>query len=108
MPRLTLLSDRQQGIVYGVLANFPTAFREFRMQHLTDSLKKEIDSTVLVNLQWEHSSEECPVDPVAAIPVAAAEYKRNRECRLRSYRQVGALVPVKPRYVPPPPPPPPL
>lgn len=31
----------------------PVVLYEFCMQHLTDSLKKEIDSTVLVNLQWE-------------------------------------------------------
>lgn len=53
---------------------------------------------LICNAHLQHTSEECPVDPVAA-----AEYKRNRERRLRSYRQVGALVPVKPRYVPPPP-----
>lgn len=53
MPRLTILSDRRQGIVDGVEANFPTAFHGFCLQHLSDSLRKEFNSTALVNLLWE-------------------------------------------------------
>ncbi|KAJ6296956.1 hypothetical protein OIU78_022640 [Salix suchowensis] len=34
MPRLTILSDRQKGIIDGVEANFPTAFHGFCMRHL--------------------------------------------------------------------------
>ncbi|CAL5400789.1 unnamed protein product [Camellia sinensis] len=53
MPRLTILSDRQKGIVDGVEANFPTAFHGFCMRHLSDSFRKEFNNTMLVNLFWE-------------------------------------------------------
>lgn len=53
MPRLTILSDRQKGIVDGVDFNFPTAFHGFCMRHLSDSFRKEFSNTVLVNLLWE-------------------------------------------------------
>ncbi|XP_010274154.1 PREDICTED: uncharacterized protein LOC104609525 [Nelumbo nucifera] len=55
MPRLTILSDRQKGIVEGVEANFPTAFHGFCMRHLSDSFRKEFNNTMLVNLLWEAS-----------------------------------------------------
>ncbi|KAL3629927.1 hypothetical protein CASFOL_026239 [Castilleja foliolosa] len=50
MPRLTILSDRQKGIVDGVEANFPTAFHGFCMRHLSESFRKEFNNTMLVNL----------------------------------------------------------
>lgn len=53
MPRLTILSDRQKGIVDGVDFNFPTAFHGFCMRHLSDSFRKEFSNNVLVNLLWE-------------------------------------------------------
>ncbi|KAK7355973.1 hypothetical protein VNO80_15238 [Phaseolus coccineus] len=53
MPRLTILSDRQKGIVDGVEANFPTAFHGFCMRHLSDSFRKEFNNTMLVNLLWD-------------------------------------------------------
>ncbi|KAI4303012.1 hypothetical protein MLD38_038693 [Melastoma candidum] len=53
MPRLTILSDRQKGIVDGVEANFPTAFHGFCMRHLNESFRKEFNNTMLVNLLWE-------------------------------------------------------
>lgn len=53
MPRLTILSDRQKGIVEGVEANFPTAFHGFCMHHLSESFRKEFNNTILVNLLWE-------------------------------------------------------
>lgn len=53
MPRLTILSDRQKGIVDGVEANFPTAFHGYCMRHLSESFRKEFNNTVLVNLLWE-------------------------------------------------------
>ncbi|XP_027930458.1 uncharacterized protein LOC114186680 [Vigna unguiculata] len=53
MPRLTILSDRQKGIVDGVEANFPTAFHGFCMRHLSDSFRKEFNNTILVDLLWE-------------------------------------------------------
>lgn len=53
MPRLTILSDRQKGIVDGVEFNFPTAFHGFCMRHLSESFRKEFTNTMLVNLLWE-------------------------------------------------------
>ncbi|CAA2983250.1 uncharacterized protein LOC111377493 isoform X1 [Olea europaea subsp. europaea] len=53
MPRLTILSDRQKGIVDGVEANFPTAFHGFCMRHLSESFRKEFNNTMLVNLLWD-------------------------------------------------------
>ncbi|XP_021770228.1 uncharacterized protein LOC110734398 [Chenopodium quinoa] len=53
MPRLTILSDRQKGIVEGVEANFPTAFHGFCMRHLSESFRREFNNTMLVNLFWE-------------------------------------------------------
>lgn len=53
MPRLTILSDRQKGIVEGVEANFPTAFHGFCMRHLSESFSKEYNNAMLVNLLWE-------------------------------------------------------
>ncbi|KAJ6829318.1 uncharacterized protein M6B38_358155 [Iris pallida] len=53
MPRLTILSDRQKGIVDGVDFNFPTAFHGFCMRHLSDSFSKDFNNTMLVNLFWE-------------------------------------------------------
>lgn len=53
MPRLTILSDRQKGIVDGVEANFPTAFHGFCMRHLSESFRKEFNNTILVNLLWD-------------------------------------------------------
>ncbi|KAJ6801004.1 uncharacterized protein M6B38_199310 [Iris pallida] len=53
MPRLTILSDRQKGIVDGVDFNFPTAFHGFCMRHLSDSFRKDFSNTMLVNLLWE-------------------------------------------------------
>ncbi|XP_077239191.1 uncharacterized protein LOC143880244 [Tasmannia lanceolata] len=53
MPRLTILSDRQKGIVDGVEANFPTAFHGFCMRHLSESFRKEFNNSMLVGLLWE-------------------------------------------------------
>lgn len=53
MPRLTILSDRQKGIVDGVETKFPTAFHGFCMRHLSESFRKEFNNTILVNLLWE-------------------------------------------------------
>ncbi|XP_058105562.1 uncharacterized protein LOC131249017 [Magnolia sinica] len=62
MPRLTILSDRQKGIVEGVEANFPTAFHGFCMRHLSDSFRKEFNDTMLVNLLWEAAQALTVID----------------------------------------------
>ncbi|KAJ7972697.1 MuDR family transposase [Quillaja saponaria] len=53
MPRLTILSDRHKGIVDGVETNFPGAFHGFCMHHLSESFRKEFNSTVLINILWQ-------------------------------------------------------
>lgn len=53
MPRLTILSDRQKGIVDGVETNFPAAFHGFCMNFISDSFQKEFNNSVLINLLWE-------------------------------------------------------
>ncbi|KAK4775868.1 hypothetical protein SAY87_023829 [Trapa incisa] len=53
MPRLTILSDRQKGVIDAVEAIFPTAFHGFCMQHLSESFQKEFNNLILVNLLWE-------------------------------------------------------
>ncbi|XP_020092715.1 uncharacterized protein LOC109713152 [Ananas comosus] len=53
MPRLTILSDRQRGIVDGVEFNFPTAFHGFCMRNLSESFRKEFNNPILVDLFWE-------------------------------------------------------
>ncbi|KAM6565206.1 hypothetical protein CsatB_025204 [Cannabis sativa] len=53
MPRLTILSDRQKGIVEGVEANFPAAFHGFCLNFLSDSFQKEFNDSMLINLLWQ-------------------------------------------------------
>ncbi|CAL9756502.1 unnamed protein product [Musa acuminata subsp. burmannicoides] len=53
MPRLTILSDRQKGIIDGVDFNFPTAFHGFCMRHLSELFRKEFNNDALVKLLWE-------------------------------------------------------
>ncbi|KAK8576147.1 hypothetical protein V6N13_090624 [Hibiscus sabdariffa] len=67
MPRLTILSDRQKGIVDGVEANFPTAFHGFCMRHLSESFRKEFNNTMLVNLLWEAAHALTVIDFEAKI-----------------------------------------
>ncbi|KAF7119673.1 hypothetical protein RHSIM_Rhsim13G0031700 [Rhododendron simsii] len=62
MPRLTILSDRQKGIVEGVEANFPTAFHGFCLHHLSESFRKEFNNSMLVNLLWEAANALTVID----------------------------------------------
>lgn len=62
MPMLTILSDRQKGIVEAVEANFPTAFHGFCLRHLSDSFRKEFNNTMLVNLLWEAANALTVID----------------------------------------------
>ncbi|XP_065861014.1 uncharacterized protein [Euphorbia lathyris] len=53
MPKLSILSDRQNGVLDGVEVNFPTAFHGFCMQYLIDSFREQFNNAILVNLMWE-------------------------------------------------------
>ncbi|GFZ19765.1 hypothetical protein Acr_28g0004700 [Actinidia rufa] len=83
MPRLTILSDRQKGIVEGVEANFPTAFHGFCMRHLSESFRKEFNNTMLVNLLWEAANAltviefEAKILEIEAISQEAAYWIRR-------------------------------
>ncbi|XP_010905453.1 uncharacterized protein [Elaeis guineensis] len=88
MPRLTILSDRQKGIVDGVDLNFPTAFHGFCMRHLTDSFRKEFSNTMLVNHFWEAAQALTPFEfeakmmEIEALSQEAAYWIRNIPPRL--------------------------
>lgn len=62
MPRLTILSDRQKGVVEGVEANFPTAFHGFCLHHLSESFRKEFNNSMLINLLWEAANALTVID----------------------------------------------
>ncbi|XP_031482489.1 uncharacterized protein LOC116252399 [Nymphaea colorata] len=50
IPMLTILSNRQKGVVEGVAANFPSAFHGFYLRHLSENLKKKFGNKALVRL----------------------------------------------------------
>ncbi|KAF3774587.1 hypothetical protein EJ110_NYTH52797 [Nymphaea thermarum] len=52
MPRLTILSDRQQGIVEAVETHFPTAYHGFCLRYLSENFCDEFKNTKLLNLFW--------------------------------------------------------
>ncbi|ERN06407.1 uncharacterized protein LOC18434601 [Amborella trichopoda] len=52
MPRLTILSNREMGIVDAVEVNFPTSFHGFCLRYLSDNFRKEFRNTKLVNIFW--------------------------------------------------------
>ncbi|GAB4855379.1 hypothetical protein Ancab_039761 [Ancistrocladus abbreviatus] len=88
MPRLTILSDRQKGIIEGVEANFPTAFHGFCMRHLSESFRKEFNNPMLVNLLWEAAHAltviefEAKILEIAEISQEAAYWIRGIPPRL--------------------------
>ncbi|XP_038717385.1 uncharacterized protein LOC120010664 [Tripterygium wilfordii] len=53
MPKLTIISSRQKGILDAVEANFPTAFHGYCMLHLIECFRKDFNSSMLVNMFWE-------------------------------------------------------
>ncbi|CAL9757996.1 unnamed protein product [Musa acuminata subsp. burmannicoides] len=52
MPMLTILSDRNQGIVQAVEYNFPNASHGFCLRHVSESFRDEFKNSKLVNLFW--------------------------------------------------------
>ncbi|XP_050236158.1 uncharacterized protein LOC126686166 [Mercurialis annua] len=61
MPKLTILSDRQNGIIDGVEANFPTAFHGFCINQLIDRFVQDFNS-VPSNLVWEAATALTPTE----------------------------------------------
>ncbi|XP_057428232.1 uncharacterized protein LOC130721454 [Lotus japonicus] len=62
MPRLSILSSRQKGIVDGVDMNFPTAFHGFCMHYLSENFLKEFSNEVLSNILWEAACSLTAID----------------------------------------------
>ncbi|XP_008802419.2 uncharacterized protein LOC103716264 [Phoenix dactylifera] len=52
MPVLTILSERQNGIVEAVETHFPTAFHGFCLRYVSESFRDEFKNSKLVNLFW--------------------------------------------------------
>ncbi|CAN6439721.1 unnamed protein product [Victoria cruziana] len=62
MPRLTILSDRQQGIVEAVETHFPTAHHGFCLRYLSENFRDEFKSTKLLNLFWNAAYSLTPAE----------------------------------------------
>jgi hypothetical protein len=83
MPKLTILSSRDQSIVDGVDTNFPTAFHGLCVHCLTESVRTQFNNSILVNLVWE--AAKCLTDfefegkmgEIAQISPEAASWIRN-------------------------------
>lgn len=52
MPVLTVLSERNRGMVEAVETHFPTAFHGFCLRHVSESFRDEFKNTKLVNIFW--------------------------------------------------------
>ncbi|XP_068662976.1 uncharacterized protein [Aristolochia californica] len=52
MPRLTILSDQQNGIVEAVETHFPSAFHGFCLRYVSENFRDEFKNTKLVNIFW--------------------------------------------------------
>ncbi|KAI3847009.1 hypothetical protein MKW92_019951 [Papaver armeniacum] len=52
MPRLTILSDRQRGILEAVETHFPSAFHGFCLRHVSGIFRAEFKDAKLVNIFW--------------------------------------------------------
>ncbi|KAL5711470.1 hypothetical protein ACHQM5_021922 [Ranunculus cassubicifolius] len=52
MPRLTILSDRQKGIVEAVETHFPSSYHGFCLRHVSENFRDEFKNTKLVNIFW--------------------------------------------------------
>eukprot|EP00268_Persea_americana_P055235 TRINITY_DN6404_c0_g1_i2.p1 TRINITY_DN6404_c0_g1~~TRINITY_DN6404_c0_g1_i2.p1 ORF type:complete len:600 (+),score=101.53 TRINITY_DN6404_c0_g1_i2:539-2338(+) len=52
MPRLTILSDRQKGIVEAVETHFPSAFHGFCLRYVSENFRDEFKNTKLLNIFW--------------------------------------------------------
>ncbi|CAI0374193.1 unnamed protein product [Linum tenue] len=52
MPRLTILSERQKGMVEAVETHFPSAFHGFCLRHVSENFRDTFKNTKLVNIFW--------------------------------------------------------
>ncbi|XP_030477353.1 uncharacterized protein LOC115694365 [Syzygium oleosum] len=52
MPRLTILSERQRGIVEAVETHFPSAFHGFCLRYVSENFRDTFKNSKLVNIFW--------------------------------------------------------
>ncbi|KAK9290227.1 hypothetical protein L1049_008394 [Liquidambar formosana] len=52
MPRLTILSERQRGIVEAVETHFPSSFHGFCLRYVSENFRDTFKNTKLVNIFW--------------------------------------------------------
>lgn len=52
MPRLTVLSERQRGLVEAVETHFPSAFHGFCLRYVSENFRDTFKNTKLVNIFW--------------------------------------------------------
>lgn len=52
MPRLTILSERQRGIVEAVETHFPSAYHGFCLRFISDNFRDTFKNSKLVNIFW--------------------------------------------------------
>ncbi|XP_047332693.1 uncharacterized protein LOC124936254 [Impatiens glandulifera] len=52
MPRLTILSERQPGLVEAVETHFPSAFHGFCLRYISENFRDTFKSSKLVNIFW--------------------------------------------------------
>ncbi|KAG4917010.1 hypothetical protein JHK87_054567 [Glycine soja] len=52
MPRLTILSERQRGLVEAVETHFPTASHGFCLRYVSENFRDTFKNTKLVNIFW--------------------------------------------------------
>lgn len=52
MPRLTIISERQPGLVEAVETHFPSAFHGFCLRHISEKFRDTFKNVKLVNIFW--------------------------------------------------------
>ncbi|KAL8125142.1 hypothetical protein AgCh_012716 [Apium graveolens] len=62
MPRLTILSERQRGIVEAVETHFPSAFHGFCLRYVSENFRDTFKNPKLVNIFWNAVYSLTPIE----------------------------------------------
>lgn len=62
MPRLTILSERQRGMVEAVETHFPSAFHGFCLRYVSENFRDTVKNSKLVNIFWNAVYALTPVE----------------------------------------------
>ncbi|KAJ0579877.1 putative transcription factor interactor and regulator CCHC(Zn) family [Helianthus annuus] len=62
MPRLTILSERQRGMVEAVETHFPSAFHGFCLRYVSENFRDTFKNSKLVNIFWSAVYALTPVE----------------------------------------------